>query len=93
MSTRHLATTIPLLLALAAGCDRTPPPTIAAAPLAPVAAKPATELKFPDVKFVEITKDAGITFVHQNGAEGEKLLPETMGSGVEHSLSTYQCRI
>ncbi len=82
MSTRTLAATIPLLLALAAGCDRTPPPTISAAPFAPVAAKPATELKFPDVKFVEITRDAGIKFVHQNGAAGEKLLPETMGSGV-----------
>jgi hypothetical protein len=35
----------------------------------------------PAVKFVEITKDAGINFVHENGASGEKLLPETMGSG------------
>ena len=35
----------------------------------------------PDVKFVDITKDAGLTFVHTNGASGEKLLPETMGSG------------
>ncbi len=34
------------------------------------------------VKFVDITKEAGITFVHDNGALGEKLLPETMGSGV-----------
>ena len=36
----------------------------------------------PTVKFVDITKEAGITFVHDNGALGEKLLPETMGSGV-----------
>ena len=35
----------------------------------------------PDVKFVDITKDAGLTFVHTSGAPGEKLLPETMGSG------------
>ena len=34
------------------------------------------------VKFVEITREAGIDFVHCNGAAGEKLLPETMGSGV-----------
>ena len=27
-------------------------------------------------------REAGLTFVHTNGAEGEKLLPETMGSGV-----------
>jgi hypothetical protein len=31
---------------------------------------------------VEITREAGIDFVHDNGAAGEKLLPETMGSGV-----------
>ena len=36
----------------------------------------------PDVEFKDITVDAGITFRHQSGAEGEKLLPETMGSGV-----------
>ena len=29
-----------------------------------------------------VTEDAGIAFVHTNGAAGEKLLPETMGSGV-----------
>ena len=36
----------------------------------------------PTVKFVDITKEAGINFVHNNGALGDKLLPETMGSGV-----------
>jgi hypothetical protein len=36
----------------------------------------------PDVKFVDITDAAGIKFVHTSGATGEKLLPETMGSGV-----------
>jgi enediyne biosynthesis protein E4 len=35
----------------------------------------------PDVRFVEITTAAGITFKHTNAARGEKLLPETMGSG------------
>ena len=33
-------------------------------------------------KFTDITKEAGITFIHNNGAYGEKLLPETMGGGV-----------
>jgi hypothetical protein len=33
-------------------------------------------------KFTDITAPAGITFVHTNGAYGEKLLPETMGGGV-----------
>ena len=36
----------------------------------------------PEVKFTEITAQAGIDFVHTNGAYGERLLPETMGSGV-----------
>jgi enediyne biosynthesis protein E4 len=36
----------------------------------------------PDVAFVDITKQAGITFAHENGADGQKLLPETMGGGV-----------
>jgi hypothetical protein len=36
----------------------------------------------PDVSFTDVTRSAGIDFVHESGAEGEKLLPETMGSGV-----------
>lgn len=36
----------------------------------------------PLVKFTDITSAAGIQFVHNNGAQGEKLLPETMGGGV-----------
>ncbi len=32
-------------------------------------------------EFVEITKAAGIDFVHNTGAFGKKYLPETMGSG------------
>jgi len=35
----------------------------------------------PEVRFTDITIEAGIGFVHNNGATGEKLLPETMGSG------------
>jgi hypothetical protein len=35
----------------------------------------------PEVQFTDITRQAGIEFVHFNGAAGEKLLPETMGSG------------
>lgn len=36
----------------------------------------------PEVRFTDLTAAAGITFVHTNGAYGEKLLPETMGGGV-----------
>ncbi len=35
----------------------------------------------PTLEFTEIGAAAGIDFVHENGATGEKLLPETMGSG------------
>lgn len=35
----------------------------------------------PTVKFTDITAAAGIDFVRENGAAGEKLLPETMGGG------------
>jgi hypothetical protein len=35
----------------------------------------------PKVTFADVTKEAGIDFIHENGAFGEKLLPETMGGG------------
>lgn len=34
------------------------------------------------IRFVDITKQAGIDFVRNSGAFGKKYLPETMGSGV-----------
>ncbi|MCA9079161.1 MAG: CRTAC1 family protein [Planctomycetaceae bacterium] len=40
-----------------------------------------TPLDLPTLPFVDITAQAGITFRHENGARGEKLLPETMGGG------------
>lgn len=43
---------------------------------------PTNQIEVPYVPFVDITSSAGITFKHQNGAAGKKLLPETMGSGV-----------
>ena len=41
--------------------------------------RPTAEI--PTLKFTDITESAGITFVHENGAYGKKLLPETMGGG------------
>ena len=32
-------------------------------------------------QFTDITREAGISFIHNNGAFGKKYLPETMGSG------------
>jgi hypothetical protein len=58
-----------------------PPPvrkTAVVAPVAPV----RPEEKIPEAKFTDITQSAGIRFVHNNGAYGDKLLPETMGGGV-----------
>ncbi len=40
-----------------------------------------TEIPFPVLPFEDITAAAGIDFVHESGARGEKLLPETMGGG------------
>lgn len=50
----------------------------------PVAAPRAVEAAprdVPVVAFTDITAEAGIDFVHVNGAAGEALLPETMGAG------------
>ena len=40
-----------------------------------------TAISIPEIDFTDITGDAGIDFVHVNGAYGERLLPETMGAG------------
>src|SRR6266852_83497 len=47
-----------------------------------VAAQAAQSDEIPVVKFTDITTQAGISFTHNNGATGDKLLPETMGGGV-----------
>jgi len=41
----------------------------------------ATAPANPAIRYVDVTKRAGIDFVHYTGAFGKKLLPETMGSG------------
>ncbi len=66
---------ITALAALAVGADRkTPAPP--ASKEKPTAAVPATNRRF-----VDITRRAGIRFVHNAGAFGKKYLPETMGPG------------
>ena len=47
-------------------------------PVIEEAAPPQTP---PDVLFTDITDAAGIEFVHTNGAYGDKLMPEAIGSG------------
>jgi enediyne biosynthesis protein E4 len=54
------------------------------------ASQPVTRLQvrdipavpLPKVPFTDITQEVDIRFVHENGAYGDKLLPETMGGGV-----------
>ncbi len=36
----------------------------------------------PSLPMVDVTAESGINFVHESGRYGDKLLPETMGSGV-----------
>ncbi len=36
----------------------------------------------PELAYREVTEEAGISFVHNNGASSDDLLPESMGSGV-----------
>ncbi|QDT77589.1 ASPIC and UnbV [Gimesia maris] len=50
-------------------------------PLALPAQRKTEEITLPQIPFTDITEAAGIRFVHNNGASGEKLLPETMGGG------------
>jgi hypothetical protein len=49
---------------------------------APEAAPTNAVARVPAIRFTDVTAAAGISFRHQNGAYGDKLLPETMGSGV-----------
>ena len=51
------------------------------APVQKTAADVAREAP-PNVPFTDVTAAAGIDFVHVNGAYGDKLIPETMGSGL-----------
>jgi hypothetical protein len=52
------------------------------APRVGAALKPASQPDPPTLRFVDITEKAGIHFQHVNGVTPNKLLPETMGSGV-----------
>ena len=46
--------------------------------VASIIAQPAQ----PAIQFTDVTKSAGINFVHYNGAFGKRYLPETLGPGV-----------
>ena len=42
---------------------------------------PVDKFNIPSMPLIDRTESSGITFVHESGAAGEKLLPETMGGG------------
>ena len=39
------------------------------------------QIVIPEIPFSDITEESGLDFVHENGAYGDKLMPETMGGG------------
>lgn len=47
----------------------------------PPAIRDLSTAEIPRTPFRDMTQEAGLRFVHENGATGEKLLPETMGGG------------
>jgi hypothetical protein len=56
-----------------------PPPKVTQ--LAAPVAQTFEKVEVPTVAFKDVTAESGITFKHNNGASGDKLLPETMGGG------------
>jgi hypothetical protein len=78
---RSLATCIASLVLLAACSEDEPAPErkTSDAVFKPVISQAKAEA---GATFVDVTRAAGIDFVHVNGATPHKYLPETMGSGV-----------
>lgn len=60
---------------------RAAPVTFLPEPARPAEFTPAVRSLPVGLKFVNVTREAGIHFRHVSGARGKKLLPETMGGG------------
>ena len=76
------ASAVAAVAVLGACGDDPPPPEPKSTPA--YAKTPADVLPdepLPDLRYVDVTREAGIDFVHETGAYGEKLMPETMGAG------------
>jgi hypothetical protein len=58
-----------------------PPPPADTAPASAPQETRASGPTAPAIPFTDVTRAAGIDFVHVSGARGERLLPETVGSG------------
>jgi hypothetical protein len=61
--------------------DSEPEPILDAPATAPHSEAPSPPERPPTVVFRDISAAAGLDFVHENGARGDKLLPETLGAG------------
>ena len=59
-----------------------PPPVVQKSELVKPEIRKQPSVEIPSMPFTDITDSAGIRFVHENGAAGQKLLPESMGGGV-----------
>ncbi len=81
------ALTIALTALVAAGIyfatrsPQAPAPVQEAELTTPKRVEPAASANPPAVRFTDVTQTTGIGFVHINGAYGERLMPETIGSG------------
>lgn len=58
-----------------------PTPIVHQTPQSPPEIRQRPRQEIPRIPFTDVTTSAGIQFQHENGAAGEKLLPETMGGG------------
>ena len=70
------AVSLALALSGVAACGKTAPRTVSPTPAPEPTSVPSA------IRFQDVTKESGIAFVHVNGAQGKKWMPETMGSGV-----------
>jgi len=61
--------------------NRPQPKEVRVAPPVAAQVREKPQAVVPVSKFTDVTEAAGIDFVHEHGAAGEKLLPETMGGG------------
>lgn len=81
-TSRASAAALAAALALPACREEAKPETPKPPPFqAPATAARAVVAEPLSLTFVDVTKESGVDFVHDTGADGRKLLPETMGSG------------
>lgn len=83
---RSLAVIIVIGVVIAGGLAarewlRPPKAVIPPATVKPPETRVRPVVEIPNLPFTDITASSGVTFRYQNGAAGEKLLPETMGGG------------